>query len=41
MLTKCLFIILGICFSSIMNKSFTTSVIELKPLSLKYGLPFS
>ena len=42
MLTKCSFIILAICFSSVIILSFSTSVIfaELEPLSLKYGLTF-
>ena len=42
MLTKRLFIILAICFSSVMIISFSSSVnfVELEPLSLKYGLPF-
>ena len=42
MLTKCSFIILAVCFSSVMTMSFSTSVIfvELEPLSLKYGLTF-
>ena len=42
MLTKSSFLILAICFSSVMIMSFPTSVIfvELEPLSLKYGLTF-